>query len=115
MGKAADRRMASQAKYLAQLAATDPEQFYMEWEKRMDTWLYEIRMRVNNFSNGNADQMKPAFEVVKKATRLWKEIGLKSDLKDYCSINVLTTECCKGIAMHIDPRLYRLSVNLRRR
>lgn len=115
MGKAADRRMASKTKYLAELAATDPKRFQMEWEKRMDGWIFEIRKRASKFANAKANPMKPAFEVIAKAQKLLREIRLNSGFNDHSSINVLTDEYCKKLASHIDERLYRLSIKPRRK
>lgn len=116
MGKAAERRKASRLRYLATLALANPDRFRSEWDKRMDSWLHEIRRRAGILVDNHGETMPPAFDVIKEAERLLHASGLrKDDLEEHRSINILVNECCKVLASHIDNRLYYLSPKIQRK
>jgi len=116
MGKASERRKARRQNYLAGLAATDPQRFQYEWNKRMDSWLDEAWKRTGKFINDDGDVVPPVFELVDNASRLLEECGVSENvLEDFCSIDVLINECCKAVSSHIDSRLYHLNVKLEKK
>lgn len=116
MGKAAERRKAQRQKYLSGLAKANPEKFRDEWNKRMDSWLLEVRRRAGKFKDEDGKPIPPAFEVIQHAKRLLTECGIKETVLENCnSVDMLINECCKILSYHIDRRLYQLNVILKKK
>lgn len=93
MGKAAQRRKASQIKYLKGLAENDPRRFEKAVDRRTISWLYEIERRKGNMSVNSPS----VFSVVDNAMvildgcgrKVFKELG--PDIK-----KSLDAACCKA-------------------
>ena len=116
MSRAAQRRKARREQYLARLATTDPNRFHAEWNKRIVSWAGEIWKGAGLLVDGHGESAQPVFRVVDKATGILSACGTDAvalafrDTKE-----TLANECCRALATHVDGRLYRITVPLRRK
>ena len=110
MGSAASQRRMKRMKYLARLAKEEPERFDVEWERRLTSWLEMIRRDAGLLMNREDAPVPPVFEVIEEALAVLERCGASVYAK-YAkdTFDLLSTECCSQLAVHIDPRLYRLN------
>jgi hypothetical protein len=109
MGKAAKRQRRRVTDYLARLSYEEPERFEYQWDKRMGSWLREIRDLAEKWAQGKATR-KRVFGIVDRAMeileacdeKIYRKYGPKT-------FGQLSHECAAQLAIIIDPRLYRLS------
>ena len=112
MGKAADRRKAARARYLAKLADSAPEKFQEEWEKRVDSWAGEAWKRAGKGQLGGPS----VFEVLHEAQQALagcQHAGVTPDAAR--SLSTLAHECTKALAVNVDRRLYQVTQQLKKK
>ena len=103
MGKAADRRRAARAQYLANLAETAPDKFREEWWKRVNSWADEAWKRAGTLDGPSA------FGVLAEAQQTLDSCLQARGTHDAVkSIDALTYECTKAISVNADTSGYRL-------
>lgn len=110
MGKAARKRLQGKIRYLAEIAETRPELFAHKWDRRMDSWLREIRLSIADWRRGGDAAHERVFEIVDGAMETLEACGpemFERHAKD--TFHVLCDACCAGAAVILDGRLYRLS------
>lgn len=111
MGKAARRRYERQARYLIRMSYIDPNQFQAAWDKRIMSWLNDIRKQAYEWKAGRQDSGKSLFDIVDRA--MW--------ILDRCAApvrknhwqhthDVLAEACCRQIASITDQRLYNSGI-----
>ena len=98
MGKAANRYDAKRVRYLKTLAKS-PDQFEIEWEKRLNSWVKEIRRNAGRLKSKDGQQIMAIFQFVDKAMHILQECGedvyLVYGERTY---DLLTGECCKAFS-----------------
>jgi hypothetical protein len=110
MGKAARQRRLRRMKFLADLAKEDSSRFDMEWERRLSSWLEQIRKDAGILRNAEGRSVVAVFEYVQEAIALLSLCGQEVFEKyGESSWEVLTNECCRSLARRVDPSLFRLS------
>jgi hypothetical protein len=112
MGKAGQRHRQKLSKRLKELARQDTRIFLKEWQKRLDSWVDEIRRRGQHLRNEDQSDERQAwvFEVLEQAERLLTLCGPEvGRLVGAYTRDILIHECCKAVAFAIDPRMYSLS------
>jgi len=108
MGRAARQRKRSRMKTLAELAADHPEIFEREWNKRLNSWMVLIAENAGKLRNRNGSRVAPLFDIVGEALACLKFCGEEAFRKySNQTYDVLTTECCRQLAKHIDPVIFR--------
>jgi hypothetical protein len=110
MGKAADRRKAARARYLAKLADSAPEKFQEEWRKRMDSWAGEAWKRAGQLGGPSV------FEVLNEAQQALagcQHAGVTPDAVQ--SLSTLAHECTRALAVNVDRRLYQVTQQLKKK
>ena len=110
MGKAARRRKARRRGYLAELSYEALARFGWESDKRLQSWLSEIRLLAGRWAKGEDESERRFFELVDYVISIFEGCE-RSTHQKYLSENrsVITHECCAQVSRVIDPRLYRLS------
>lgn len=109
MGRTADRKNRKRAQYLAVLALVDHERFRREWQKRVQSWHADIWKRAGKLRDGYGDPIPPAFGVIDVARRSLEQCqDAAAILEGWGSIEALTDEATKALAVQIDPRLHHL-------
>jgi len=110
MGKAAIQRRAKRSRYLAGLARNEPERFRREWEKRLASWIDEIRLNAGKLRDKEKHRVPAVFERLKEAMVILEGCGDEA-FRRYApyTYHLLATECCRQFAINVDPRLYRLN------
>ena len=109
MGKAAKRQRKKSLDYLVRLSYENPERFEYQWDKRMVSWLENIRYLSMQWPRGQKVRGR-IFGIVDRAMeileacdgRIYQSYGPKT-------FGQLSHECAARLAIVIDPRLYRLS------
>lgn len=110
MGKAARKRLRGKIRYLAEIAETRPELFAHKWDRRMDSWLREIRLSIAEWKRGGDASGERVFAIVDGAMETLAACGPEMfDRHAKDTFNVLCDACCAGAAGILDGRLYRLS------
>lgn len=116
MSKSGERRLRSDALYLTQLAQMDLEKFHREFNKRLRSWLEEIRRRGNALRDdiysdqpdAGSDEAR-VFGILEKVNRLLalcapeveREVGAKTR-------NLLKHACAKAVALTVSPDMYKV-------
>lgn len=110
MGKAARKRLRGQSRYLAKISETWPELFAEKWDRRIDSWLREIRLSIAEWEQGGDAANERVFEIVDGALTTLAACGLMM-YERYAkqTYDVLCNECCVSAAGVLDPHLYKLS------
>jgi hypothetical protein len=110
MGKAAVQRRLKRMKYLARLAKEDPEGFGLAWEKRVSSWMGQVKKDAGRLRTCEGNRAASPFERVDEAMEALsgcgEEMCQRHALKAF---DLLTTECCRQVAAHADRRLFRLN------
>lgn len=110
MGKAARKRLKGQSCYLAKIAETRPELFAEKWDRRIGSWLREIRLSIAEWKVGGDAASERIFEIVDGALTTLSACGPKMfDRHAKHTYDVLCNECCVGAAGILDSHLYKLS------
>ncbi len=110
MGKAALRRKARRKDYLAELSRRDPARFAREWDKRLNSWLFEIRSIANEWAKGGIESHRHIFSVVDAAMDILSacEASVYHQHKS-STFDLLSNEAAAQTARVTDRRLYRPS------
>lgn len=103
MGKATKRRQDNRKRYLVNLSSTSPERFEYQLERRIESWLKEIRLAANTSD-------RKVFSILDEAMSILEACG-KKVYNQYASYTngILCDACCQTVAGTFDSRLYRLS------
>lgn len=110
MGKAARKRQRGQSRYLARIAAEQPELFAEKWDRRIDSWLREIRLAIAEWKRGGDAVSERVFEIVDGALETLDACGPEMfNRHAKGTYNTLCDAYCTGAAGILDRRLYRLS------
>jgi hypothetical protein len=110
MGKAARKRQRGQSRYLAQIAAIQPELFAEKWDRRINSWLWEIKLSIAEWKRGGDAAGERIFGIVDTAMETLAACGPEIyDKYAKHTYELLCHEYCAGVAGVIDQRLYRLS------
>jgi hypothetical protein len=110
MGTAASQRRMKRMKYLAKVAKDEPERFDFEWDKRLSSWLDIIRKDAGRLNDRKNGKVSPVFDIITEALRVLESCGettYRKHAKE--TFDILSNECCRLLAGHIDPRLFRLN------
>ena len=75
MGKAAKRRKEMRMKYLAKLAERHPARFENEWEKRLSSWIEQIRKDAGRLKSKKDKTVAPVFGLVEEIMTILKNCG----------------------------------------
>lgn len=110
MGKAAMHRRLKRLRYLARLAVEEPKRFDHEWEKRLSSWMEQIRRDAGRLQDPNSGPVPPVFERVEEAMMVLQHCG-KQTYERYApeAWELLTAECCQAFSQRVDPRFFRLT------
>lgn len=110
MGKAAKKRRDNRKRYLVNLASLNSEYFDYQWERRLDSWLTEIRLTAQDWGRNTTGMEKRVFSILDEAMGILEAcdpaVYAKYADKTYKSLN---DACCRYVSGVVDPRLYRLS------
>lgn len=110
MGKAARKRLRGQGRYLAKIAQSQPERFAEKWERRIDSWINEIRLSIAEWKAGGNATHERVFEIVDGALVTLATCGpVMFDRHAQHTYDVLCNECCAGAADVLNSHLYKLS------
>ena len=108
MGKAAQRRLRHREAHLAELSHRDPERFEAAWEKRVDSWLEEIRDRAREWRSGDIEGWRRLFDISDRAVstiRCCSPTARRRHLQ--ATIDLFEHVCAVEVAAIVDRRLYR--------
>lgn len=109
MGKAAEKRKARRQQYLSALAVSNPEKFREEWNKRIESWLYDVWSRAGKLRDADGYRISPAFGVVDAARESLAECQNQEVVEKALElVGVLEHEAAKAIAFRVDPRMYHM-------
>lgn len=110
MGKAAKREKAKRRKFFKSLAERDARNFAMEWEKRLSSWLFDIKKYAGKLSNWKGERRPPVFSIVDEAMSILEACGQKIFDK-YASetYELLTNQCCISFSEEGVPQFYKMS------
>ena len=108
MGKAADQRRNKRMKYLVKLANEEPENFKNEWEKRLSSWIELIQRDAGRFKYKEGQSIPPVFDRLDETMSILSICG-DTIFRKYAkeAYDLLTNECCRQFAYHVDHRLFR--------
>lgn len=110
MGKAARKRLRGRSRYLTRIAETQPELFAEKWNRRIDSWLTEIKLSVAEWKLGGDAANERIFDIVDSALATLAACGpVMFDQYAKHTYDVLCNECCVGAAGILDRHLYKLS------
>lgn len=111
MGKAARQRRRRRMQYLVNLSYSDPDLFGESWERRIDSWLLQVRKQGHLWAIGKSEQsdMK-IFDYVDDAMHILSlcDESVRKEHERY-TYDVLSHECSLQIAGITDRRLYSTS------
>jgi len=111
LSKAGQRRQNKSSKYLATLALQNELKFRCEWNKRVHSWLLEIRHRGEQLRSESDPKIEceRVFGVLNHAAHLIASCGTTVEqLVGDETRAVLANECCKVIASIFGADLYRV-------
>lgn len=110
MSKVARRRKIRRRDLLVRQSYRSAERFAREWEKRMESWLCEIRCLARQWRSGGADVGRRLFDIVDEAVCILNLCEPQvRQLHMENTHDALINECCRCTSMVVDRRLYRLS------
>lgn len=108
MSKAARRRARRQNEYLVKLSFHDPARFEEAWEKRVESWMAEIRTRAKDWRKGGIESRLLLFEIVGRADAIIRECSPGARRKHRMDTHgLLEAECARLVAECVDRRLFR--------
>jgi hypothetical protein len=110
MGKATRTRQDCRRHYLVRLSAESTDYFAYQWERRLDSWLTEIRLTAGDWSECGKDAGKTVFSILDEAMSILEDCG-SSIYEKYApqTYKTLCDACCQYVAGAIDPKMYKLS------
>ncbi len=111
MSRAGERRQRQSSNYLAKLAQQNELAFRREWNKRIRSWLLEIRHRGEKLRAEYDPKVEGelVFSVLDRAADLIASCGLGVEkLVGLETRTVLANECCKVVAGVFGPEMYRV-------
>jgi hypothetical protein len=110
MGKAAKRRQMSRRRFLAKLSSENPVAFEFQWERRIDSWMSEIRFAAREWKSGGDASRERIFLILDEAMVVLENCGAdiygKFAKKTHA---LLCNECCAAVADVVGAEMYRLS------
>ena len=111
MGKAARQRRRRRVQYLVNLSFSEPEKFADSWERRIDSWLVQVRTLSCQWAKGRAQSgdMK-IFDFVDEAMEILSQCDEPVRKKyAHSTYEVLSHECSVQVAGITNRHLYRVS------
>ncbi len=110
MGKAAMKQRKAAGRYLAAVFHEDPQAFDRKWDRRLQSWIHEIRSRGRGWRKGGAEALRLIFAVPDIAMETLRACGPEIyERQAKRTWSLLTGECCRQVADTVDGRLYRLT------
>lgn len=111
MGKAQQRRARKLARYLQELARTNPERFQQEWEKRLQSWAEEAHARSRRMRDLHCEELETTvFRMVNIAEELLAQCGHEAQrLVGAQTRRFLLEECTRAFSLAVSPDLRRLT------
>lgn len=108
MSRAGYRRQNKLARYITGLARNDKNKFFLEWDKRVKSWLDEIHRRGKSFRSEDSCEER-VFGVLEQANRLLAMCGPEVEhLVGLSTRDTLVHETCKVFSLAVSPELYRV-------
>lgn len=107
MSKNARRRIRRQNEYLIMISFESPDRFDLAWEKRISSWLVDIRRLALSWKDGRMDTGEALFDIVDRALLILERCAgpvRRRHWQQTC--DVLSDACCRNIAAITDRRLY---------
>lgn len=100
--------MKRQNEYLVKLSFHDPARFAEAWEKRVESWVAEIRTRAKDWRKGGIESRLLLFDIVGRADAVIRECSAGSQLEHRMdTYRLLEAECARLLAVCVDRRLFR--------
>lgn len=111
MGKAQQRRARKLARYLQELARTNPERFQQEWAKRLQSWAEEAHARGRRMRDSDCHELETTvFRMVNIAEELLAQCGPEAQrLVGVQTRRFLLEECARAFSLAVSPDLRRLT------
>ncbi len=110
MSKSQQRHRRRLARYLGNLAESNPQRFQAEWRKRVESWAEDIHAIGRQIHR--PDSLTPEtklFEVLEVAEKLLASCGLKAQaLVGAQTRQILLEECCRVFAQAVSPEMHKL-------
>lgn len=96
------------ARYLSQLASTNPTKFRREWAKHLESWTEAVRERGQAMRKGRAERLETdVFIELRTAEDLLALAGKEAEaLIGAQTRATLVDECCRVFALTVQPQLY---------
>ena len=110
MGKAATKQRKAVGRYLAAVFEQDPQAFECKWDRRLESWIVEIRTRGKSWRTGGSGALKQIFAILDSAMETLRACGPEIyGRQAHRTYSLLAGECCRQVADTVDGRLYRLT------
>jgi hypothetical protein len=110
MGRAAMKQRRAVGRYLAVVFDEDPQAFDRKWDRRLDSWIFEIRTRGRNWREGGSGALRQIFAILDNAMETLRACGPEIyGRQAHRTYSLLAGECCRQVADTVDGRLYRLT------
>ena len=110
MGKAATKQRKAVGRYLAAVFEQDPQAFECKWDRRLESWIDEIRTRGKRWRTGGSGAVKQIFAILDNAMETLRACGPEIyGRQAHRTYSLLAGECCRQVADTVDGRLYRLT------
>jgi len=110
MGKAATKQRKAVGRYLAAVFEQDPQAFECKWDRRLESWIDEIRTRGKSWANWRLGAVKQIFAILDNAMETLRACGPEIyGRQAHRTHSLLAGECCRQVADTVDGRLYRLT------
>ena len=119
MGKAAKREKAKRRKYFQKLSKSNLKKFDMEWEIRINDWLFWINKNAGKFTqqDDTGESVNTVFAIVDEAISILEYCGDKIFQRHAKpTYEVLVNQCCKALSrkeLHNSPDIRCWAVSLR--
>jgi hypothetical protein len=109
MATTAQRRQQKQARFLRAMAQDDQRRFQHEWNKRVQSWLYEIHRRgaLLRRGEGHHPELGRIFDVIEQAERLIAACGVE-DVVGSETRQLLLAESSKIVARVYGREMFRV-------
>lgn len=110
MGNASLRRQKKLARRLSELAKRNPQKFHEEWNKRVESWILEIRHRAAKVRKDEPGYKETyVFDILQHIENLLLLCGDEVDkLVGQQTRELLIHECCKVFAALTAKEIYML-------
>lgn len=108
MSKAAGKRIKRQYEYLVNLSFNESVRFDGAWEKRVDSWLDEIRARAREWAKGDVERWRVLFDIPDRADAIMRGCSPAAQRRHRATtFALLEAECARLVAEAMDPRMFR--------